>query len=489
MFNNFTNKQYSILFQVLILVVSWTSILPVLVYAKYNVPGPSDDFFHGFYMLDKSYWEGVFYWYKTGYNGRFANAIFMQLPGRPFLNPKFGRIYPIVNFILFFIAQSYLIRVLTKRQSLLSSLAISSVFFTIIVGYTPRITQFYWFSGMTVYIIPALFYFVLLGTLIKHFNKRQNVFSIIVSIIAPFFVIGSNENWMLMMLFTVFVFVIFSKEKLKNFKPSTWVFVGYIIFLVLLMVLAPGTINRLDGEQSSFENQDLIASLSNSIFHISKFINGWYLSSCLLFVSIVIGMLYPNSKWSGNSIVTFPVWLSSISVLFVIYIGTFIMLYSLGFSNWIRLRGLIPVYFVGAILIVYTGVAIGNSSLFQSLHEKIGLWGSRFTLLILLLISISGSNNYKVIVNEINNGKAQKLAEQNLFIIDYIESNPSDTVYVPNVSVKSKVLLPISISTTPKGLTHWFTSTYFKKKLLMDNKSQTIEQLMDKELKKEKAVK
>lgn len=80
---NYSKLENKILASIIFL-LSLIVIGPFLYLAQYNVPGASDDLFHGFNMTDRSYFNSIYHWYKDGYNGRFANAFFMLIPGRPF---------------------------------------------------------------------------------------------------------------------------------------------------------------------------------------------------------------------------------------------------------------------------------------------------------------------------------------------------------------------------------------------------------------------
>ena len=131
---------------ILIVVVSLFVIFPFVFLTQYNVPGASDDLLH--------------VWF---------NAFFMQLSGRFFLESWFGKTFPILLFVGLFFAIFSLFQSHQKQTS--KNMLYSLVLLAFFLAKTPDIHQFFWFSGSTVYVIPAIFYFRFISLQIKHLNK------------------------------------------------------------------------------------------------------------------------------------------------------------------------------------------------------------------------------------------------------------------------------------------------------------------------------
>lgn len=476
---NLPNDKLDTIFEIIIILICVFLCIPAIQIIQYNIPGASDDFFHGFFLKDKPYFEAVKYWYQSGYNGRYTNALIMQLPGRPYLEPSFGKTFPIISFLLFYISQTYFIRTITKHLTWSKTILFSSLLFVFFLAHIPGIRQFYWFSGLSVYIIPMIFYYLILSLFLKYFNKKQTAFSVITIIISLFFIMGSNENWMIMSLLTVGSFVsieIANKRKLSLF---TYFIIAYTLTLSAFVIFSPGTTHRLESEGTVRNNQDFFASITTAFFHISFFVKTWFFNSWFIVGTFLIFLLRKKSN-PINLHFKAPTHVAILGVILIVYSGIFIMLFSLGYTNPIRVRGLIPVYFISSLLLVYAIYKISQSAIFNSLRQKISNVTIYTLLIVVLILSISNSKNMKNVYHDLNTGNAKQLAEQSEFIINYIKQTPSDTVLVPNITVWSEVLYPIQISEKPQGFNHWITSTYFNKKVLIQDKSMTIEEFMKK---------
>ena len=117
--------------QLLICLVSVVLIAPFLYISQYNVPGASDDFFHGFYLLEEGgYFSGVWEWYSSGYNSRYSNALFMQVPGRPFLSFGFGAVFPVISFSFLFVSIYSFVKAILPTKKNIEVVVFSLVIFT-----------------------------------------------------------------------------------------------------------------------------------------------------------------------------------------------------------------------------------------------------------------------------------------------------------------------------------------------------------------------
>ncbi|MFP4664226.1 MAG: DUF6056 family protein [Bacteroidales bacterium] len=478
-----------VFFDVIIILFCIIAIIPAFQLAQYNIYGASDDFFHGFFLRDKPYWEAVKYWYNSGYNGRFANSLIMQIPGRPFLTPGFSRLFPIISFILLFLSQTIFLRSVSKSFSWSRTLMFSTLLFTFFIAHNPHIRQFYWFSGFSVYVMPAIFYFLSLYIFINRLNKRYNALAIAGIVLTLFFIIGSNENWMIVMMLTILSFIILEIKQRKKLRPTSYFILAYAIGLSLMVVLAPGTTSRLESEVVANPNQNIAASLSTSLFHLSDYLKDWFWVSMLIPLSFLLYLLPKRNTANHTQLFGLPTWYIAFSAILLVFAGCFVLLFSLGTHIPIRERGLIPVFYASALLVILLVVKLASSPLLDKLRNTISTKAVYVLIFILTIFGVSNSINLKNIHHDLISGNAKKLSQQTYFVYDFIEQSESDTIHIPDITVKSNIIYPIRIPNKSKGLNHWILSTYFKKRVITRDNSQTLEAMMEKAEKANKSDK
>lgn len=438
-------------------------LLPFILLSQYNVPGASDDLFHAFFMNTRNYFSGVWHWYIDGYNGRYANAFFMQIPGRIFMYPLFGKIFPLFILTGLYCSLRFLVSsCLTTKSYIQKTLPI--ILLTYIVLYIPSVEQLYWYSGATVYTIPTILYIFLLGILIRHFDSSLTIKIIVLIGLLEFFIIGSNENWMAVTFFTIILFTI-NRIKVNDLNKSQWSVIILTCIFVLLLILAPGSSGRLGAESNSDNgNGNVLASFVTMFFHTKQYIFSWFglgslliITSICLLVSHIEKPIFQNLS-SGFLVITFFVFL---------LIGIFIMKFSLGHLVEIRERGLISIFIVTLFLLI-----IIVSRLLKKLN--IYQWSNNTKYIILLvglLFCFSESNNFQKASLDILTGTAKQDAEENLWIQDYLMNSTESEIYMPQFQHKSKTLYYLSLPLDEKSWEHWIATTYFHKKKILVDKS------------------
>lgn len=466
----FLKKQYSegnILFYLIILLCLF-AIFPFIYLIQYNIPGASDDMAHGFLFIDKSYFDGIYTWYTKGYNGRFANAFFMQLPGRPFLNTGFGKVFPFFTFTCFFASIFYLLNSINGKINWKNNLFFSLLIFTYFLAFTPSVQQFYWYSGTTVYILPAIFYFVLLSLLIKNFNKKFSAFKLIIATLLLFFIIGSHENWMIIGLITVFFFIansLLSKEKIIF---SSYFILIWAIILASFVLFAPGTTHRMSGEGGVSGNADLWGSLCHSVLYSGSYIKDWFLN--IGFVISFIGLIFlPQSKTvKSDTLKEYSNILLLIIAFAFIFISFFILLYSLGLHVKLRLRGILPGFFTSSIIIFYLARRLSMNSRISSLTDKISKNANYIIIITGLVLGISSSPNINNAYTDIFSGNAKEASQQILWLQNFINKSKEKELRIPQLNLKTKTLYLLSIPYPEDGWNSWTINTYFHKKIILD---------------------
>ncbi len=455
-----------------ILGICLCGIMPFLLLCQYNVPGASDDMFHAINMTNRSYFNAIWHWYFVdGYNGRFANAFFMLVPGRFFMKSWFGVVFPLVVFAALYLSLRYLVRSFSSVSEKLTWV-LPAIFFAFIVSYVPSVKQFYWYSGATVYTVPAVLYFFLLGILIRHFNENLTVKKMCVIGVLLFFIICSNENWAIGTIITV---MLFSLNVLLEKKLSTkqWTLVGLAFLFFVMLVFAPGSMRRLDSESDVCANGNLLASMVLLFTHVGTYFSSWF---CNVGAILLFGGCFLLRKYTKQNVLkNLSIQLLVISFFVILILGIFILLYSLGHFGPIRERGLIPIFVVEVAFAALILIRVGEN-LWNKLDGKVSI--SAYTqycvIAVGLLLSISASSNVKNAYSDIFSGNAQRDAEENLWVQSYLMNSPVDSVSVPQVRNQSKTLYYFYIPGTKPSWEYWIAKTYFNKKDISVNSSMSM---------------
>ena len=446
---------------ILSLLLCGGALLPFILLSQYNVPGASDDLFHAFFMNTKNYFSGIWHWYVDGYNGRFANAFFMQIPGRIFMFPLFGKIFPLVILIGLFFAIRFLINsIFIERPFIIKVLPV--VLLTYIVLFIPSVEQLYWYSGATVYTVPTILYIFLVGLFIRHFDTNLSIGKVAIIGFLEFFIIGSNENWMAVTFLTVLLFTI-NHLKEANLNKLQWVVIIMTCVFVLLMLLAPGSAGRLGAESSDDNNGNILASFVTTFFNTKHYILNWYSVS---FVLLALSISLFTSCRSRIVLPNLSIGFLIASFFIFLMVGIFIMKFSLGHFVEIRERGLISIFIVDFFLLILIFSRILSAVRLRDFSANT----KYVVLLIGLLFCFAESGNFKKASIDLLTGTAKQDAEENLWIQDYLMNSQETEIYMPQFQHKSKTLYFLSLPLDETSWEHWIATTYFhKKKILVDN--------------------
>jgi len=445
-------------------------LFPFIIISFYNLPGASDDMHHSFFYTHHNYIAGIWHWYFDGYNGRFANPLFMLFPGRPFMNIYFSKIFPVAIVTFLLASAHYFFNAFNKNkvENFVFSLVLISFFYL----FSPDIRQFYWYSGATVYTIPLIFYFLLLGLFFRHFNAKRNILFLVASPILLFLVTGSHENWAIITFLTVLVFFINSVLKKQKISKTSKILLIASLVLMLAVIFSPGTLGRLTAERAIHEDSSLLSSMyysfqyswSSILQHIFNLPFLFLLLGMFFYKNLKAGMCYFSEKLLNVKVVV---------LLVVLFSGCLIVLYS--FGNNFRIRGIMPNYFVAILCIMSIVYMIKNSGFAGKTIFPKSL--SYSCLLVGLFLGIATSTNLKNAAGDIFTGRAKKESTEILWLYNYIEKSTDDPVRVPRVNATTKTLYWFEVPTEKKTWVHWIVSTYFGKSVLADD-SQTLEEFM-----------
>jgi len=452
----------------IIIILCLFAIFPFLYLIQYNITGASDDLAHGFYLIDKSYIDGILTWYNNGYNGRYANAVIMQIPERPFLNLNFGKVFPAVLLLFMSTSLFYLLNSVNGKINWKNNLLYTLLILTFFLSFTPSIHQFFWFSGATVYIFPTICYFFLLGLLIGHFNKKYGILKIIISALLLFFVIGSHENWMVIGLITVLLFVVNTFLKKERLKPSSYFILIWTLLLVSFVLFAPGTTQRMAGESTKSSNADIWGSFCYALIYSGTYIKEWFLNIGVLITLAGIAISPQKQSLNKQYFKSFSnIFLFLVAFIFI-YSSFFILLYSLGISREIRLRGVLPGFFISSLIIFYLIKELNLKLKTKKFFNKITKTTSYIVITIGLFIGISSSSNIHNAYDDILSGNAKEASEQILWMKKYIESSSEKELRLPQVNTKTKSLLLFFVPYSSDTWYSWAVDKYYKKSITLD---------------------
>lgn len=441
------------------------SIFPFIYLIQYNLPGASDDMLNSHVFKEFSYFDAISEWYKTGYNGRYANSALLLLPGRPYMNVWFARTIPHLSFLCLLLSAYFLVRSIFKNINIKNSILITLTFVSFYICFIPSIREFYWFSGSSVYILPAILYLLMLGLLISFFNKNNNPLVIIALIVCLFFTIGSHEAWVVLCFFTILGFVIFELINKRKFKLSTYIIIACTLVLTYFFIKAPGNTNRFYNESQVFDNGDFLGSAIMSTFESMSLISKWFVNFGFLLIIVAI-LTYPRkneqTKYAGTKTI-----LLVVAILLSVFISVFILKFSLGHLTYpMRYRGIIPGYTIALILFLCLLLNSRNVFYIKERYKNINL--SYALLLLGLIFNITSSENLKDAYVDIVSHRAKIESEQVQWVENFISSSDQETIYIPSINKGTKTLYFLEIP-EPNTWYAWVLKVHTNKNIFIDH--------------------
>ncbi len=466
-------------------------IVPLVIISYYNVPGASDDVFHAVFQVKKNYFEGVYKWYLKGYNGRYANAFFMQIPGRIFMYKSFAKIFPVVVMISMYIATYFLFSQYTTRSK--KTLLWSVLFTTYVLAYMPDLEQVYWYSGITVYVLPLIFFMFLLGFYINIYKQQVFVASqedteqqqyllskkqkIAIGVLA-FFTIGSSEIWMAIAASTTALFYLDAWLKQRKIKNVFFLPMLLAVIFAALIVFSPGTTHRLQAESDFVNNGNIIGSFVTAFISFGKYFQAWFVQLGIGLIVLFVLVSKPLPKrvrlFSALSLPQLLGWF-----FIVLLFSLFIVRYSLGHLEVVRERALVPMFVYASLFFLFllysykTNVAAVLASKIKGLqiHADIFL-GAGF---LFLMVS---SYNVQVVYDDLLRGKPELYESQVDAINKYIAQHEGDSISLPAFTCCPKTFTPIAIP-KERDWYYWPFIMYHKLDDITLNENITMEDFID----------
>jgi hypothetical protein len=310
-------KSYTWLFALL--------FIPYIVLCFFPHP-VADDFGYAQKTLGWGFWQAqqhdFFYW-----NGRYAsNALLLANPmvWGSFIIYRlsaFGLIL-LMPICFYFFLSAIFRQLFSTPQKLLGALAFSVLYF----GIMPDISEgLYWFTGAMTYVFANLLTIVYISLVTLYLQKRFIVNRFIHAlkcIVLLFIVIGFNEvNTLTLIVGHLIIFIALRKE--KQFRPTLLLLSILTIAFSLIMILAPGNIQR-----GSFftENYHIIHSLYMTGLQIIRFFLKWISFPPLLLASLLfipIGQKLYDSSPLFQKLANLKLWQTFFLLCLTIFLCVF----------------------------------------------------------------------------------------------------------------------------------------------------------------------
>lgn len=375
-------------------------------------------------------WKNFLNWY-TNHNGRYTNAILSHLPvyDYPFYQLASGLSILLFGTSLFLLLNSlfrYFKMQIKTRELLLVSLFI----YLLIIGQLPSIAEFfYWYAGMTSYLISLTIFNLMLFLLID-FEKGKRRFWIYSGLLI---ILGNGNNEILMVIinFLIFSFLVFeSRKKGKiDIKILLLNFVSWISSL--FVILSPGSRERREHYP---EGGDFLYSLKYGILHAGRVAieNILEVSFLLFFLGLFcLSTYYLKRTYRSNCVFINPVLLLGLS--FAIFtIPFFVLIYSQGvFLSLGRTNNFIVVLFY-----LLTTINILNFAAFLNTEIPYKRHLLYFAWIFLFMGGIiSSGSNYSRAIADLASGKSEVYFERQQNRLQQLKTAPSivvlDTIQGP----------------------------------------------------------
>lgn len=262
-----------------------------------------DDFTFHSTVLDRGVIGASWFFFKNA-NGRMAAHLFLCSVFRIFQDKEnLFFIYHFSMLACFVLAMAYGLKnylelfrnkfIAFKRALFYSAFITAFLFFFFVSG---RFELWFWVSATGVYLISLTVAFVAFGWVMR---KKQNAFTVILSLLIFFLAGGFSESFAVMYLLILSVLFIFSLKKNHFLKThAAAIGAGMVGLLVALFinVLSIGIQNRLDCLPSFHLSQALLNTIHSLAFPILR-----YKQLPIQLVLIALLLLYAHFHFPKNN--------------------------------------------------------------------------------------------------------------------------------------------------------------------------------------------
>ncbi|MBL4710025.1 MAG: hypothetical protein JKY48_16470 [Flavobacteriales bacterium] len=443
-------------------------ILPFFYISLFNFSGAADDLFFATYNTHLGYLDKIIYSYNN-YIGRYFNAFFFSISPDIFMKVWFAKLHPIVDLLLLTFSIRYLVLIsnLFQRDNIWK---LTLIIIGLILLFIPQVNIIYWYSGSTVYIFPLSGLIWVYALFVKGYLKSLNLYERVVLCILIFAVCGSNEIFMVFVLYGSIVFCVFKMLGNKSKKYWSFLFLAVAAYSNYLVITSPGTTRRITGESFRYlENhlENVVASILPTTFNLMwdwLFIKGMIMIPIL----ITLGVNFfksPDLKISRKS------YLLTISfILSLIIGGLFIYLYSFGTLGTVLPR-VLNIYFILFLLsLIVTGLYLNQifiDSILES-NRKIIFWVG------LVFLIFAKSENLKIVYSDLLEGKAKQMQEESIWRFKYLADMEEKNAVLPRLTIHPKTFMVPDWNSNSNSWTNKHLATFFNKESVSINQSLTV---------------
>jgi succinate dehydrogenase hydrophobic anchor subunit len=246
--------------------------------------------------------------------------------------------------------------------------------------------------------------------------------------------IGMNEMIIILTLITMTIYSYLYIKSLKRIDSKIfflWIVLGISLSMV---VFCPGNHKR-DGIYQNNHNINFTFGRSSELF-IEKVID--WIPSLLVLTTAIILLLNIRFKFRLN--IGFKLVLLGILVFFVIFFSMYLPpTWHLGNSYNIPGRTINVILFYSQIVTLFFTIYLVNKFNLKELNIVKSPFSKVFFIIIIIMI-LSGRNNFKNVVKDITTGDAKKYYVQNMCRLNQIQENKMDTIKVKALIFKPKTL-------------------------------------------------
>lgn len=434
-------------------------IAPFFILAFYILPNLED---YAESIISNPFWH-VKYLYLT-YDGRFFTSIMFA-----FFNPlKIGwytgyKLLSLVLMCFFIFSVHELVKQVFYHFSNQTKFLFSGFFILVFFCGTPQIPYtFYYMISSYIYFLPLSFFILLIASLFKLFYVKKTKLKIYISCFVAFLIFGvagSNELYLIPLLFLVILFSFKFFQSKKDYQPLIIIWSALLVSYFIVFT-APGLKTHFtSSDNSGYNFSYYLESVLKTIQFSHHYIKTWIFNSFPIWSLFVLMAFYLLKEKSIidtiNKIKLLYIFAILIISMLFIYLLVFPYVWSTGdqANQFYDQLYILPfVFFITIAVFIFTQVLkrLQDHLSFKELNSKF------FFMLIalVLIIFIAFDNNMKTAYKDILSGEAYKYhSKLKINIRKSIEFSQSK-------ARKEKTLELCSLKICPKSIC---SGVYFRK--------------------------
>lgn len=457
-----TKKDY------LIIGTSVLVIFPFLVLHYFNQP-LSEDFFYPGITRESGFLDAQRYFYKF-WGGRisyyaltsFNPLYFYSISGYVFLT---FLIFLLFFYVLYSFVSEFTKEMLNHRERFLIVLSVSFLY----LYSMPSVGQgFYWLGSALNYhlaMILVMMFYISYSRINDSEIKGRKIFYTAICFILATVIGGFNE--LTALVFSASVLLLFLRDFFIEKRLNLYLFVFAVLTLTAdyICFSAPGNINRAD---TYLHSQDEYYSFINTLIFVSEKLLYWIFYSPLLAVTFLLIPVFFKIAKSGKPFLIYSLHplISAALLIFFLFTGTFIMIWSNGIVPYDRILNYL--YFLFLIGWFYNAVVliIHLNRKYNFASFKLSKYAYAVAFLIILIFMFR-ENNITSAYSDLFSGKAKNFHNAMNMRYSEIQNNINDSIIVDPVKNIPASLFFQEIDYLPGTVYNLGYQMYFKKKAIV----------------------